>query len=122
MLKKEKVVKQNISPMKLHIDKYDIDKFELYVESNKIKIYEHLVDIIFDVINSDLKQIDAFEFKNSNDILIFKKSNWKSFLETVLPIFLKEEKYEYCDKIKKIKLIIESPPKKRGRKPKEKLK
>ena len=120
MTRKKNKVQQTIPPIELKMDKFDLESFEIFLMQNKIEIYERLINIIFDAINLKLNQIDAFEFKNSKETYIFKKVNWKGFLENALPILIKEEKYESCQKIKKIQSIInKSTNKKNNRKKKE---
>ena len=107
MLRK-RIKKQKIKPIKLNSDKYDIEALSIFVENNKQKIIGVMLDLICEGIQKDLKTIDVFEFYNSKDILIFKKTGWSDFLENAFLESVKQEEYEVCSKIKEVQKLLKS--------------
>lgn len=109
---KKEVIKP---PIKLEFDKYDMESLSTFLQSKKDFVYEQIIDIINNGISLKLNSIDVFKFQNPKDILVFKRIEWRGFLERALPYFLLKENYEMCEKIKQTQLLLNLPKKKRGR-------
>lgn len=117
----KKIVTQKSKPVKLFTDKFDIDSLNIFLNNNRDLLYEAIIDLIFEGITLNLSEVDVIEFQNPKDILVFKRVEWKGFLERALPYFLKDERYEICAKISQVEKLLNPIKKKRGRKPKSKI-
>lgn len=114
-MRRKKEVTIKYKPIKLLSDRYDIQALTVFVQNNLNLVYETIINMIFEAVQLNINEIDVFEFQDPKDILIFKKVEWKGFLERALPYFLKDEKYEVCAKITETQKLLSPIKRKRGR-------
>jgi hypoxanthine phosphoribosyltransferase len=84
-------------------------EMEQFLDNNKKKLREHVVNFIDYAVDENLKQVPVFQFKNTNFIVIVFREKFMESLEDIFKTSLHEENYELCAKIKNIENKIKTP-------------
>jgi uncharacterized protein YfkK (UPF0435 family) len=70
--------------------------------NNKILMTEHVVSSIEYAITKKLKIVEVFNFKESEYVVTVSEESFRLNLDKVYQFYIENEKYELCDRIKKI--------------------
>ena len=86
-------------------------KLKAELDKNKPKymdyIYEHILNNSDDNFKIKNTRIKLFSFSQSNLIVIITKTHFKSVIDNLLNYYIKEEVYEKCSLLNKIKNNID---------------
>tara|TARA_R110000796_G_scaffold8500_1_gene27851 strand:- start:191 stop:517 length:327 start_codon:yes stop_codon:yes gene_type:complete len=90
----------------------DDEEEKEFLLDNKNLICELIVTAIKKCVSEGMDVMEVFTSINSNRDYVMttqvKKDDWGESLEKCLGYFIGEENYEWCDKIKKLKIDIEN--------------
>ena len=89
----------------LKLPKCDAELRE-FISVNKSVLMEHVLNSIEYSLNSKIPTVEIFSFKDTDFIVSLDQKNFKENVERLYKVFLSEEKYELCDRIKKINLKL----------------
>lgn len=103
--KKNKVLK---SPASYNLPCSNLE-MEKFLDKNKAKLMEHVVNSIDYGVKTNLSKIPVFRFKNTNFVVMLFRESFLENLEQIFDVSLKQENYELCAKIKNIKAEIKKP-------------
>ncbi len=78
------------------------DVMEKYVNENRIKINNNILDSIEYAMKKKLSAIELFSFKNSNFVVVLHKKDFKETLENIYEYSVEKEKFEVCVRVKKM--------------------
>lgn len=85
----------------------DYDEMESFIIKNKVKLTEQIVLSVQYALDNGISSIEVFNFEKSDFIVILEKSNFKENLNNILNFYIENEKYEFCDKLIKLKKELE---------------
>jgi hypothetical protein len=83
----------------------DDEELENFILKNKNFLMECVLDCIESADNFDAP-LQLFKFKNSKFMITLSKESLYENVNYILSEYLKEEKYELCNRIKKIQSIL----------------
>lgn len=78
------------------------DDMEKYIDENRVKINELMVDNIDYAVKNRMSAIEVFRFQNSNFIVLINRKDFKENLENIFNFSLDNEHFEVCGKAKKV--------------------
>ena len=96
---KNSLLKLTYAPYTLPADFNEMDSF---IMNNKILMTEHVVSSIEYAITKKLKIVEVFNFKESEYVVTVSEESFRLNLDKVYQFYIENEKYELCDRIKKI--------------------
>jgi hypothetical protein len=85
----------------------DYEEMEIFIIKNKVKLTEQIVLSMQYALDNNISSIEVFNFANSDFIVILEKSNFIENLNNILNFYIENEKYEFCDKLIKLKKQLE---------------
>lgn len=85
----------------------DYDEMESFILQNKVKLTEQIVLSVQYALDNNVSSIEVFNFKNSDFIVILERSSFEENLNNILDFYIKTEKYEFCEKLIKLKNQLE---------------
>lgn len=83
------------------------DEMEKFLDDNRVKINEKIVNSIDHALKKRLAAIEMFRFKNSNFIVLINRKDFKENLENIFNFSLDNENFEICGRAKKVMEKIE---------------
>jgi hypothetical protein len=86
----------------------DYDEMESFIINNKVKLTEHVVSAVQYAVNNDIPSIELFCFKDSDFIVILEYPSFKDNIENIFKFYVETERYEFCDRVSKLKKILET--------------
>lgn len=84
-------------------------EMEKFLDKNKKKLREHVVNFIDYAVDENLKQVPVFQFKNTNFVVLVFRETFMESLDEIFKTSLDEENYELCAKIKNIENKMKKP-------------
>ncbi len=81
-----------------------------FISKNKIQLMENVLSSIEHALVKNLPNIAVFSFKNSDFIITLSKDTFKENVDMIYDYYIKEEKYEFCDRVKNINKLLEKTP------------
>ena len=103
----------NYGPLTLPCDYNVLDS---YITKNKVKLTEHVVTSVYHALKNNLSSIEVFKFKKSEYVVMLEKDTYKQNIDNIFEYYLKEELYELCDRVQKLKIDLENYEKKQTKK------
>lgn len=86
----------------------DFNELELYVKSHKKDLTEMVVSSIEFALEKDLPVIEVFNFKNSDFVITIPEKDFLNNIKNVYDFYLKEELYELCGRVGKLKNLLDN--------------
>ena len=80
---------------------------ERFVEENRTRINEKIVDTIDYAIRKKLGVVELFCFKNSRFVVVLNQRDYMENLNNIFKYSLDNEQFEVCEKVKKIRDKLE---------------
>jgi hypothetical protein len=96
----------------------DFKELELYVQSHKTDLTERVVSSIEFAIQKNLPMVEVFNFKNSDFVITISREAFRDNIQNVYNFYLQEEKYELCERVKHVEMLLDNAVK--PKKPNEK--
>ena len=94
----------------IHI--YNEDDEERYIYENRFKIHSRILKGVESAIKNNDNNIVLFKIinhmSNYTVMMTVSKDNWEESLDKCMKFFIKEEEYEYCEKIKTLQGMIKN--------------
>ena len=103
------------SPLTLPSDYIEMENF---IVKDKVKLTEQIVTSVYYALDNNLNSIEVFNFKDSDFIVDLEYSTFKDNVDNIFEYYLKTERYEFCNRVKKLKLLLEQHEQKKRYKPK----
>jgi hypothetical protein len=85
----------------------DYDEMESFIINNKVKLTEHVVSAVQHAVSNDIPSVELFSFKDSDFIVILEYPSFKDNIENIFKFYVETEQYEFCDRVSKLKKILE---------------
>jgi hypothetical protein len=82
------------------------DEMDSFIEKNKDVMTEQVVSSIEYALEKHIDIIEVFTFKDSNFVITLSYENFNQNLNNVYSYYIRAEKYEYCTRIKKLQLKL----------------
>lgn len=98
----------------------DYDEMNNFIVKNKIKLMENVVSSVRYALVNNLASVEVFKFENSDFIVILEYSTFKDNINNIYDFYISEELYELCDRVNKLKKLLESHEKKQEKRYKSK--
>ena len=92
-----------LSKFKKFVLPKDNDDLVKFIQSDKTKLTERVVDAIAFGIDNKLDLVEVFEFYDTNFVITLDKKLYLENLENIYAWYISSEKYELCSRIKPIK-------------------
>ena len=86
----------------------DYDEMESFIINNKVKLTEHVVSSVQYAVNNDIPSVELFCFKDSDFIVILEYPSFKDNIENIFKFYIETERYEFCDRVSKLKKLLET--------------
>jgi hypothetical protein len=83
------------------------DEMELFIKNNKVKLTEQIVSSVQYALDNNYSSIEVFKFKDTDFIVMLEKSSFKENINNIFNFYIKTEKYEFCDRLVRLKKQIE---------------
>lgn len=90
-------------PLKLPSDDAEL---KIFLSKNKIKMMEQILDSIEYSIENDLSVVEIFSFKGSDFIVSLNQERFLENVENIYKFYVDEERYELCNRVKRINLKL----------------
>lgn len=87
----------------------DYEEMERYIETNKVMLMENIISSISYALENNLPNVEVFNFKNSDFIVILERNMFINNLDNIYDYYIKNEIYECCDRVIKLKQLINNP-------------
>lgn len=84
-------------------------EMENFIDKNKSKMYESVVDSIKYAVDKNVGLIEVFYFDNSGYLVVLAKKDYLDTLQNIFNQSLTTENYELCGKIHPIVKILSAP-------------
>ena len=84
----------------------DNSELASFVKEYKIDMMSHVIKSIEYAIENNTPLAEVFQFKNSEFVITINKKDYLTNLNNIYEYFLQNEVYEYCDKIVRLRDII----------------
>ena len=81
---------------------------------------ENVVSSVRYALVNNLASVEVFKFENSDFIVILEYSTFKDNINNIYDFYISEELYELCDRVNKLKKLLESHEKKQEKRYKSK--
>lgn len=85
----------------------DYDEMESFILKNKVKLTEQIVLSVQYALDNGFSSVEVFNFENSDFIVILERSSFEENINNILDYYISTEKYEFCDRLVKIKQQLE---------------
>lgn len=86
-------------------------ELESYVKSNKWDLTEKVISSIEFAVKKNLPMVEVFAFKNSDFVITVSQTEFRENVSHIYNFYIKEEKYELCDRVKKLELLLDTKTK-----------
>lgn len=93
----------------------DYDEMNEFIIQNKVKLTEKVVSSVSYALNNNLSSIEVFKFKNSDFIVVLEYDSFKENINNIYEFYIQSENYELCDRVNKLKKLLETHEKKQKR-------
>lgn len=90
----------------------DYDEMNDFIIQNKVKLTEKVVSSVQYALVNNLSSIEVFKFKNSDFIVVLEYSTFKDNINNIYEFYIESELYEFCDRVNKLKKLLETHEKK----------
>lgn len=84
----------------------DFQSMDEFVSKNKIELTEQVISSIEFAINNDLNDVEVFNFKDTDFIVILNVSTFKENLENIYNFYISTEQYEFCGRVLKLQKLL----------------
>lgn len=84
-------------------DHLELEKFS---KEFKMDMMAHILNSIEEAVKYGLPLIEVFQFKNSDFVITLSNKDYLTNLENIFSYCLKNEKYEYCDRLVRLQKIL----------------
>ena len=84
------------------------NKLESYIKSNRLVLFESVIESINHSIENGLSIVEVFKFENSDFVVTLESKNFRCNIEQIYEYCIENEHYELCNKIKKINLKLKN--------------
>lgn len=98
----------------------DYDEMNDFIIQNKVKLTEKVVSSVQYALVNNLSSIEVFKFKNSDFIVVLEYSTFKDNINNIYEFYIESELYEFCDRVNKLKKLLETHEKKQQKRYKSK--
>ncbi len=105
-MKKKENKKRNKVPVVFELPVDSID-MEDCIEKNRDEINDILIDSFEYAMKKNFDGIEVFSFKNSNYVVVVNRKDFRENLENIIDYSLRNEKFETCEKAKKVIELID---------------
>ena len=85
----------------------DYDEMEQFIMKNKLKLSEQVVTSVSHAVDNDLQSVPVFHFEDSDFIVLLDNSTFVDNLDNIFNYYIETEQYEYCDRVVKLKQLIQ---------------
>lgn len=99
MEKKAKSVNIEFIPMSLPSDNRVLEK---YIDENKLKLMENVIDSIEYAVSKNLPITEVFAFFNTDFIITINDYTFKDNVQQIYDYYIKNENYELCPRVVKL--------------------
>lgn len=96
----------NKDPFEKYILPSDYSELQSFSRKFKTDMMEHVVDSIQTAVLDGLTFVEVFQFKNSDFVITLSDKDYLTNLDNIFIHFLKNENYEYCDKLIRLQKTI----------------
>jgi hypothetical protein len=86
----------------------DYDDMNNFIIQNKVKLTEKVVSSVHYALINELSSIEVFNFENSDYIVVLEYSSFKQNIDNIYDFYISSELYEFCDRVNKLKKLLES--------------
>ena len=93
-----------VTPLRLPSE---YDEMENFILKNKVILTEHIISSVYFAVNNDLSSIELFNFENSDFIVVLEHTSFKDNVENIFKFYVETEKYEFCNRVNKLKKLLE---------------
>lgn len=90
----------------------DFKELELYVQSHKFDLTEYVITSIEHALEKNLSIVEVFNFKNSDFVITISREAFHENIQSVYKLYIQEEKYELCNRVKRVESLLENVTKK----------
>ncbi len=90
----------------LYVLPSDNKELELFSQKFKSEMMEQIVNVIEFAITNDLPFIEVFQFKNSDFVITLSEKDYSTNLENIYSYYMKNESYEYCPRIVRLRKTL----------------
>lgn len=94
---------KSYKPLKLPRNDSELKK---YISENKIILMEQILDSIEFGLDKKLPSVEVFSFKDTDFVVSIESDKFRENVENIYASYIEDEKYELCDRIKKINLRL----------------
>lgn len=84
----------------------DFKSMDEFVLKNKIELTEQVISSIEFAIDNNLSDIEVFNFKDTDFIVVLNFSMFKENLENIYNYYISTEQYEFCGRVSKLKHLL----------------
>jgi len=84
------------------------DILKAYINKNKTKLTEHVVNSIECAVTNKLGVIEIFTFKDSNFVITVPQKEFLPNIDNIYQYYITSEKYELCPRIVKLQNALKN--------------
>lgn len=84
----------------------DFESMDSFVSKNKNELTEQVISSIEFAINNNLTDVEVFNFKDTDFIVILNASMFLENLEHIYNYYISTEQYEFCGRVSKLKKLL----------------
>ncbi len=92
--------------LSLYILPSDNKELQFFSQKFKTEMMEQVVNVIEFAVENSLPFVEVFQFKNSDFVITLSEKDYSTNLENIYSYYMKNESYEYCPRIVRLRKTL----------------